>query len=85
MRKARVDPEYAHLYPDAPPGVWVRAAALSHVILKRHRADHPNRLPTDRILPDEHFSFAGGRRRLNATREARTRMTDQDRRRGASR
>ena len=75
MRKARLDPQYADLYPDVYPGKWVRASVLAHTIQRRLDAEQgldPD--PTRRILPDEHFSFSGGWRRRQHFQN--TRWTD---------
>jgi hypothetical protein len=79
MRKARLDPQYADLYPDAYPGKWVRASVLAHAIRRRHDAEPGLDLdPARRILPDDHFSFSGGQRR--GGRFQNTRWTDTPRR-----
>jgi hypothetical protein len=63
-RKARLNPEYAELYPEAP-SLWIRASAVASVLLRRYRSvNGPDAIPRERILPEGHFSFKGGRRRI---------------------
>jgi hypothetical protein len=65
MRKARLRPEYAHLYPEVLPDVWLGAAGVAlHVVRQQERAtSKPGTLEPGRILSSAHFQFTGGRKR----------------------
>ena len=52
-RAARLKPEFAHLYPAIPPGVWLLAAAIVSAIWHDEVRGHGRR------LVDEHFEFYG--------------------------
>jgi len=61
IRQARLRPEYAPLYPDLTPGVWVPACTLRDFILERGLYQRRTGLPSERrLLLESHFEFRGG-------------------------
>lgn len=76
VREARLRPEWAHLYPRIPPGVWTVAAELVPQVL-RHRLQVSGTWEfARRILVDEHFDFRGGRPRDESWGGVLTRVED---------
>jgi hypothetical protein len=65
MRKARLRPEYAHLYPEILPDVWLGAAGVAlHVGRQQERAAiRSGTLGPGRLLSSAHFQFTAGRKR----------------------
>jgi hypothetical protein len=65
MRKARLRPEFADLYPEVLPDVWLGAAGVAlHVARQQERAaSKAGTLELGRILSSAHFQFTAGRRR----------------------
>ena len=64
LRKTCLKPEYASLYPEVPPNIWLGAAGVAaHVAARFRRSSGFNDWLPKRVLPDEHFEFRGGRRR----------------------
>lgn len=61
VRRARVRPEYAELYPEIVPGVWMSAKKAAQVV-RRSRKSGRSEAPGTRVLPDLHFEFRGGSR-----------------------
>ena len=77
MRKVLLKPEYAALYPGVPPGVWLRAAAgAAQVALRLQHGCGRCPPAVGRVLPDEHFTFSGGRRRRRPWAGGLTRLSD---------
>ncbi len=75
MREARLHPEFRHLYPGIPSGVWLPAADLGAALLMNHlRAPTPPELG-NRLLDETHFDFRGGNQRGAGT-PLRTRHGD---------
>ncbi|MEZ0335900.1 MAG: hypothetical protein ACAI18_18060 [Gemmatimonadales bacterium] len=65
VRRARVRPQFAKLYPEIVPGVWISARRATRVVQRRPKAREDRPTPDDgRVLPDLHFEFRGGRQRL---------------------
>jgi hypothetical protein len=61
IREARLRREYAGLYPDLTPGVWVPACTLRDYILERGLYQRRTGAPTHRrLLLESHFEFRGG-------------------------
>jgi hypothetical protein len=60
LRKTCLKPEYASLYPEVPPNIWLGAAGVAARVAARLRgsADSNYSLPK-RVLPDEHFRIPG--------------------------
>ena len=75
LRKPCLKPEYASLYPEVPPNIWLGAAGVAARVAARLRAsaDSNDRLPK-RVLPDEHFEFRGGRPRRQTWRGPGSRL-----------
>jgi hypothetical protein len=62
IREARLRPEYAELYPDLTPGIWVPATVLSEFVLERGLYQRRTGSPSHaRLLAESHFDFRGGR------------------------
>jgi hypothetical protein len=61
MRKARLNPAYAELYPDLQPDVCVRASVVAATVMRRFRSMYgaDGKLP-GRVLSEAHFIFSGG-------------------------
>jgi hypothetical protein len=63
VRRVRVRPEYAPLYPEIVPGVWMSARRATRLV--KHAG--PQARSTEqgcaggRVLCDAHFEFRGGR------------------------
>ena len=61
IREARLRPEYATLYPDLVPGVWVPACTLRDFVLERGLYQRRTGSPIHRrLLLESHFEFRGG-------------------------
>jgi hypothetical protein len=61
IREARLCSEYATLYPDLVPGVWVPACTLRDFVLERGLYQRRTGPPTHRrLLLESHFEFRGG-------------------------
>jgi hypothetical protein len=76
-RLARLRPEYAPLYPELPPGVWIKARDAAAVIVDGVMAG--SRLwpgPGPRVLMDEHFMFRGGTGQWIGRSDPEPRMDD---------
>jgi hypothetical protein len=60
-RLACLKPEFASLYPELPPGVWVTAMSAAWVVIGGVFGRSREWPGTDgRILPEEHFVFRDG-------------------------
>jgi hypothetical protein len=61
LRRARVRPEFAELYPEIVPGVWMGARKARRVVRQRRarEAADGNAL-LDRVLCEIYFEFHGG-------------------------
>jgi hypothetical protein len=75
-RQAFLRPTYAWLYPELPPGVWIVARDVAHVIHQGVQTEQrPWPSPGPRVLADEHFLFRDGEtaveRALRSWRAAR--------------
>ena len=61
-REALLLPDYAWLYPELPPGVWISARNVADRVRREvARGRHPWPTPGPRVLADEHFRFRDGR------------------------
>ena len=61
LREGRLRPEFARLYPDLTPGVWVPACNLTDFVLERGLYQRLTGSPAKhRPLLEEHFEFRGG-------------------------
>jgi hypothetical protein len=82
QRRTMLKPEFAELYPELPVGEWLGALEAAMRRAERLWFEHgPAALMRGRILPDEHFEFAGGKNRKNGQPRALERMADQQQRR----
>ena len=74
VRRVRVRPEFASLYPELVPGVWMSASKAARMI---RQADPTQRRVHDcacrRLMCEIHFEFRGGRRQPAPTRVWRSR------------
>ena len=64
VRRARVRPEFAQLYPEITPEVWMSARKATRLVLKRGQREPCKREGCDRgrVLCEAHFEFRGGKR-----------------------
>jgi hypothetical protein len=76
IRRARLRPEYAELYPRIASGIWLSARGAAHAVRRELMQRKPHELTGERLLPDEHFDFRGGRSEPGRGTERRTRTTD---------
>ena len=60
IRRVRVRPEYAHLYPEVATDVWLSARRVTRLV--RARRGPRILLPGSRVLTELHFEFRGGTR-----------------------
>jgi hypothetical protein len=75
-RRAMLDPRFADLYPELPPGQWVDAWDAARQCAERLWFERgASALYAGRVLSDEHFQFQGGKRRVRSG--ALERMGDQ--------
>jgi hypothetical protein len=65
IRRARVRPEFARLYPEIVPGVWMSAKLATRLVRRRGRSELCRQHGCDqgRVLCDAHFEFRGGQGR----------------------
>ncbi len=64
-REARLQPEYASLYPGVPSGEWYSAAVLADRVLAGRLLRGASSALQGRALVEEHFEFRGGEREVN--------------------
>jgi hypothetical protein len=63
VRRARVRPEYASLYPELVPGVWMSAARAARLIRQADPAQQRvHQCACRRLMCEKYFEFRGGRR-----------------------
>jgi hypothetical protein len=74
QREARLRPEYAEVYAEIPIGLWMAAADLANIIVRRAQAARALSLH-QRTLDPRHFEFRGGASEARP-QGARTRRTD---------
>ena len=77
IRRARLRPAYAYLYPRIAPEVWIGARTAVRALRKASPHAKALELAGRRILPDEHFEFRGGVEQRREVRGIRSRSTDQ--------
>ena len=74
VRRARVRPEFASLYPELVPGVWMSATRAARLIRqtdpKRQRV---HECGCRRLMCELHFEFRGGRRQQGRAGDLRSR------------
>jgi hypothetical protein len=64
LRVTRLDPKFGSLYPEIPAGHWLPAwDAATRRAERLWREAGADALLQDRVLPDEHFQFRGGKPR----------------------
>jgi hypothetical protein len=64
VRRTRVRPEFAYLYPEIVPGIWISARRATRLVQRHFKPSEHRPVPDDaRVLPDLHFEFQGGRRK----------------------
>jgi hypothetical protein len=61
VRRVRVRPAYAHLYPEIIPDVWLSAWRVTRLVRRAASRTGAERIGA-RVLSDEHFEFRGGTR-----------------------
>jgi hypothetical protein len=62
VRRARVRPRFAGLYPAVLPGVWMSARKVAQLVRSADQPCGREVIPGSRMLSDVHFEFRGGRR-----------------------
>jgi hypothetical protein len=63
VRRVRVRPEFASLYPEMVPGVWMSAAKAARLIRQADPAQQRVQgCACRRLMCEAHFEFRGGRR-----------------------
>ena len=78
-REARLRPEYAHMYPGVPAGVWMPAADMGAALLMAHLQLSVVPRLGNRLLDEMHFEFRGGGNRGHLSGE-RTRSGEENER-----
>jgi hypothetical protein len=73
-REARLRPEYAEVYAEIPTGLWMAAADLADIIVRRAQIARALSIH-QRTLDPRHFEFRGGLPEPRAA-GARSRRTD---------
>jgi hypothetical protein len=73
-REARLRREYAEVYAELPTGLWIAAAEVAEVIVRRAQAARALSIH-QRTLDPRHFEFRGGPPTVRPA-NARTRRTD---------
>jgi hypothetical protein len=76
LRRARLRPEYAQLYPFLVPYLWLGARSTARAVRRRDASARQRELNGERILPDAHFEFRGGRQLGSLRATLGTRITD---------
>jgi hypothetical protein len=76
IRRARLRPEYAQLYPRIASGIWLSARVAAQAVRRGLMRRKLHEATGERLLPDEHFDFRGGRSRPRSGTERRTRAID---------
>ena len=62
-RRARVRPQFAVLYPEITPGVWMSARRATRLVRQRGPREQCRQgCAQGRVLCENHFEFKGGRR-----------------------
>jgi hypothetical protein len=74
-REAMLRPEFRDWYPSLTPDRWYSARQLADIVLEQRRTGEPHWELEERVPPDEHFLFRGGRARGQSP--SRTRRSDQ--------
>ena len=78
IRRALLIPRFGSLYPEIPAGHWIPAWQAAMRRAERvWRDEGPNSLVRDRLLPDEHFQFRGGKPRGWAWLPTPERLSDE--------
>jgi hypothetical protein len=74
-REAMLRPEFQDWYPSLTPNRWYSARQLADIVLDQRRSGEPRWELEERVPPNEHFLFRGGRAREKSS--SRTRRSDQ--------
>jgi hypothetical protein len=62
VRRARVRPGSAGMYPEVVPGVWMSGSKAAQLVRSANRRKRREVVLGGRVLSDEHFEFRGGKR-----------------------
>jgi hypothetical protein len=73
-REARLRQQYAEVYAELPTGLWIAAAEVAEVIVRRAQAARALSIH-QRTLDPRHFEFRGGPPTVRPA-DAHTRRTD---------
>lgn len=76
IRRARLRLEFAQVYPEIAPNIWLSARAAARTVRRANARRQRPEESGQRVLPDAHFDFRGGRRRRQDGPGQRTRATD---------
>lgn len=60
-RRARLRPEYASLYPRVVAGIWLGARRVAGIVRRSDPTAGARERAAERLLPETHFEFRGGR------------------------
>ena len=64
LRHTRLNPKFRSLYPEIPAGQWIPAwEAATRRAVRLWRDVGAEALLEERVLPEEHFQFRGGKSR----------------------
>lgn len=77
-RQARLRPEYASLYPELKPGVWMPVEKLLSLVTDLIHKDRSKSgvITGRRLLHDEHFEYRGTSARPEGLPAGHTRLSD---------
>jgi hypothetical protein len=75
-RRARLRPEYEHLYPRVVAGIWLGARRVVSTVRRADATARQRERDGGRLLLDAHFEFRGGKRREDERLSLETRSTD---------
>jgi hypothetical protein len=62
VRRARLRPGFARLYPELVPNVWMCASKAARLVRSANLRKGREVVLGARVLSDSHFEFRGGRR-----------------------
>ena len=60
VRRARIRAEFAYLYPELVPDIWMSARKAANLVRAADRRKRRLRAVGARVLSDRHFEFRGG-------------------------
>jgi hypothetical protein len=75
-RRARLRPDYEHLYPRVVAGIWLGVRRVVSTVRRADATARQRERDGGRLLPNAHFEFRGGKRRKDERLSLETRSTD---------